>query len=595
MSIPLPAVLESRIDNVGRDELRLDATRTLVAPILLTLAGIASASAMENPPSAESPTPAPITGDLVVVDVTERPELRKTGLPVIWKSAAFILAEWNDEQQRLAREAGIAFETLARDLDPLHTLYLVERPEAVEAETLRGRVLLETGRSLVVERSPAEVEAEAASAPGDGHASQVGAAWVDVCASGGPGSGDGILDPGESALLPVTLENDGNAALTGVSGTLTTTSAGVEIIDPVGNWPDLTPGASAESLPNHFGVQLAVDAPCGAPLNGDLSLAYAQGANTTPILRHTGLPQELLLLDEDFAGGIPAGWTVVDGGIGGGLASTWTDADPHGHSPAAPFDPPFVIVDSDYAGRFASQDEELITPSLDATGCQELVIEFSNQFNWDSGGLDERSDVDLSLDGGGSWTNVLRMNGADDGYPDPNTKTVDLLPYVAAEPDDVTLRFHYYDAEWEWWWAIDNVVVRCAFPVCTPCDQVAVPPGEPGLTTPLTIGKNGQSLSFEWGAPAAGCGAADHMIYRGDLTTLRTGLYAHDPALTCSTGGPSFTLALDDPRLGTADYFLIVAGNGIQEGSYGKDGTGVERPASAAACHAAQNLMDCGP
>ena len=39
---------------------------------------------------------------------------------------------------------------------------------------------------------------------------------ADTCSGTGSGGGDGVVDPGEDVVLPVTLRNDGTAALTGI-------------------------------------------------------------------------------------------------------------------------------------------------------------------------------------------------------------------------------------------------------------------------------------------------------------------------------------------------------------------------------------------
>jgi choice-of-anchor C domain-containing protein len=157
-------------------------------------------------------------------------------------------------------------------------------------------------------------------------------------------------------------------------------------------------------------------------------------------------------------GAIPPAWTVIDGGSGGGAAATWTAVNPGNRNIGAPFTSPFAIVDSDSAGAAARQDEQLITPPFNASCCRQVILEFSNQFRrWSS----EIADVDVSTDGGVNWINVLRMQGASDGYPTPNTKTIDITSAIAANPANARIRFHYYNGDWEWWWAIDNVRVRC--------------------------------------------------------------------------------------------------------------------------------------
>ncbi len=39
----------------------------------------------------------------------------------------------------------------------------------------------------------------------------------------------------------------------------------------------------------------------------------------------------------------------------------------------------------------------------------------------------------------------------------------------------------------------------------------------------------------------------------------------------------------------------MVAGNGVDEGSYGRNSQGIERPVSGAACQDTQNIEDCVP
>ena len=427
------------------------------------------------------------------------------------------------------------------------------------------------------------------------HARSAGIEVLDSCPSGGPGDGDGVLDPGEIALLPVTLENDGNAMLTQVSGTLTVAPGGVTVTDPGADWPDLSPGGVESTLPDHFGVQVSAGATCGTLLAGTITVNYVEGSNITNVAVPVGNPFDLLLVDENFSAGIPASWTVVDGGSGGGSAATWTTDNPGGRSIDPPFDSDFAIVDSDEAGSGSTQDESLITLSFDGRSCQSLYLEFDSQFHHYSGSQNETADVDMSTDGGVNWSNKLRIQGGDDGYTTPVTKTVPLESLFGTDLADVRVRFRYYDGSYEWWWAIDNVKVHCELLECRPCQAPASAPGEAASSAPLTIDRDNGNLVFDWGIPDAGCLADDYAVYRGDLTTLGTTGYSHDQVLSCATGGTSLVISETDPGIGAADYYLVVSDNGVQEGSYGSNSDSGERPISAAACHATQDLSACGP
>ena len=84
-------------------------------------------------------------------------------------------------------------------------------------------------------------------------------------------------------------------------------------------------------------------------------------------------------------------------------------------------------------------------------------------------------------------------------------------------------------------------------------------------------------------------------MYRGDLATLRTSGYSHNTALVCAEPTTQLIVPVNDPNLGTADYFIVVATVGSEEGSYGRNSVGIERPASGAVRKPSQNLTSCVP
>ncbi len=115
------------------------------------------------------------------------------------------------------------------------------------------------------------------------------------------------------------------------------------------------------------------------------------------------------------------------------------------------------------------------------------------------------------------------------------------------------------------------------------------PPGEPAA---LMLSTDGTDLTLSWTEPAS-CNQQSYSVYKGDLSTLATGGYNHDTALACSEGEASYSLALDDLRLGLADYFIVVASNAVEEGSYGRASGGGERPVSSSACKSYQTIAGC--
>lgn len=145
---------------------------------------------------------------------------------------------------------------------------------------------------------------------------------------------------------------------------------------------------------------------------------------------------------------LPAGWSVVDNT---GTGAVWRFDDPGGRTNLTGGSGGFAIADSDNAGRI-SMDSELRSPVLNLAGYVGASLTFYNDFKFYS---DEFADVDISINGGASWTNIWRKTGS---YLGPSTETVDISPYTGNS--NVMVRFHYYNANWEWWWQVDNVTVH---------------------------------------------------------------------------------------------------------------------------------------
>ncbi len=296
---------------------------------------------------------------------------------------------------------------------------------------------------------------------------------TDTCNGTGSGSNDGIIDSGEDVLLQITLYNNGTSNTTGVSATISTSTPGVTITDNFATFPDIAVDESKTSLPNHFSFRVDPNVTCGTEINFNLEINSNEGnwSDTFKLTVGQVIPGGGIVLDENFSSGIPANWTIVDGGSGGGSSATWTTLNPCSRAPGSPIVPPFAIVDSDCAGSSATQDEQLITPVLNLSNATSVTLEYDHYFYWYSGGQNEIGDVDVkSSNTGGNWVNVRRYQGVSSG---PEHITVDITTQ-AAGASDVQIRFHYYQASYEWYWIVDNVKVTytslpgCQMNPCTP-------------------------------------------------------------------------------------------------------------------------------
>lgn len=154
----------------------------------------------------------------------------------------------------------------------------------------------------------------------------------------------------------------------------------------------------------------------------------------------------------------PPGWTVVDNADS---AQQWTFEDVAGRQNNTGGEGGFAIVDSDSSGGFGFQDTELISPSVDLSADDAPVLSFAEDpFRFAS----EVFDVDLSVDGGSSWTTIDHNTSST--VRGPRNRSIGL-PQAAGEPD-VRVRFHYYDAFNAWWWEVDDVVL--GQPDCQPTE-----------------------------------------------------------------------------------------------------------------------------
>ncbi|MBW2638574.1 MAG: thrombospondin type 3 repeat-containing protein [Deltaproteobacteria bacterium] len=150
------------------------------------------------------------------------------------------------------------------------------------------------------------------------------------------------------------------------------------------------------------------------------------------------------VLYEKFEAGIPGTWTIVDNRSGS--CGVWQSNDAGGRGNLTGGSGDFAIVDSDYEG---CADTELITPSFDVP----LNAHFT--FNTDYNYLTDMAEVDITTDGGGTWSNLLHWEVDKRG---PLKVGLDFSAYF-----DETVQIRFINvADQDRWWQVDNV--RLEFP-----------------------------------------------------------------------------------------------------------------------------------
>ena len=145
----------------------------------------------------------------------------------------------------------------------------------------------------------------------------------------------------------------------------------------------------------------------------------------------------------------PAGWTVT---LSSG-SCTWVGDDPGNRGNLTGGTGKFAIADSDNCGSGTTMNTFLTSPIMDVSALANVNL----SYNYDYNNLvsTESADLDVSANGGATWTNVHHWNTDMRG---PNTFTQDLTTLLAGSTQ-AQLRYHYIAPGWDWWWQVDNVFV----------------------------------------------------------------------------------------------------------------------------------------
>ncbi len=264
-----------------------------------------------------------------------------------------------------------------------------------------------------------------------------------------------------SSTLNITLDPAPTATVSGV------------VIDETNGWPvyakltiDGYPGDPIWSDPisGQYSIELArgstytitvedfwnsylVEEVSTGLLSGNKTLNFSLNVNES-VCSAPGYNLSYALYENFNSGTKPTGWSVVDNE---GNGAVWTFNDPGSRSNLTGGSGLFADANSDHAGSY-SMDTELRTPRLNLTGLAAPRLEF--KYDWRVFGGSEVADVDISTNGSmGPWTNIWRKTTSSDRGP--KTATIDLSSYGGI--GNVMLRFHYYNAYWDWWWQVDDV------------------------------------------------------------------------------------------------------------------------------------------
>lgn len=145
----------------------------------------------------------------------------------------------------------------------------------------------------------------------------------------------------------------------------------------------------------------------------------------------------------------PAGWTVTNNGG----ACVWVGNDPGADGNLTGGTGKFADADADSCGSGTTMNTTLTSPVMNVSTLANINL----SYNYDYNNLvsTESADLDVSRDGGATWTNVHHWNTDMRG---PGTFTQDVTALLGGATQ-AQLRYHYIAPGWDWWWQVDNVFV----------------------------------------------------------------------------------------------------------------------------------------
>ena len=185
-------------------------------------------------------------------------------------------------------------------------------------------------------------------------------------------------------------------------------------------------------------------------------------------------------------------------------AGSWrlwdTDGPDLGTEPAniAGMEDKFMISDSDLSAAGVLLNEEMLSPEVDCADWTKVRLNFNKNYRaYEDPDHTQTAEVDIrSFDpasGWSNWTNLLHLDttsvpaGLDPAeLSDP--EVFDLSPYDGKK---IQLKFHFFDAEYDYWFAIDKVRVSgVQLPEEIPLPTITLAP--PNLTISWTSFGPGQ-------------------------------------------------------------------------------------------------------
>jgi hypothetical protein len=287
------------------------------------------------------------------------------------------------------------------------------------------------------------------------------------------GDGDQLVEPGELWSVPVTVANSGNQPASAASGPISVSGSPTTVSLPV---PTITLGtvAAGGDATASFTFLVETDfTPCGATIQFNLdSLDWADGSSAGSddvfSARTGGGTGQIDFLDEDFDEARAwSDWTVTSGpGLHNG--GDWAQVDQsRGRPPGSSGS--FAIADSDFPTPIPQYTSTILTsPAVDLSYVVSgpVTVEFDTDFDYKPQTEEDRNGDEhgyVEVWDGSTWQTVADYTADVSGH-----QSLEVTSHATGNAG-FRVRFSYQDAQFDNYWAVDNV--RLVGPVTPVCDN----------------------------------------------------------------------------------------------------------------------------
>ncbi len=286
---------------------------------------------------------------------------------------------------------------------------------------------------------------------------------VQIC-----GDGDSVIEPGEEWSVPITLVNNGGAIAQSVQGSFQIAAglSNITLYTPSLSFGNIAIGGTATAN-IEFMVEMDFT-PCGGLIQFILTqINWTGGSNTTDYTAfsayvggQTGIAS---IFYEDFES-VSRSWSdwSVTTGPGPHTAGQWQRVNAETQRPAGSSGY-YALTDSDAAGIGSTTSTILTSPVINcgAITTGPITLECDLYFRYYTQGGQERGYVEVF--DGSAWQTL------DDYRQTTNEHQTFVVTSYAVGNANFRVRFSYQNAEYDYWFAVDNV--RVTAPSTSVCNN----------------------------------------------------------------------------------------------------------------------------